>query len=124
MPSSGLLPSPNLPIYIPGRRRMCSFQSRVLTLSSLYSNKLVFSAIIGSVHRECVLLKINPSPVHGLMMGVLRRTGVRLLAGQGSARLQYTQTDSETAYFDFYMLWIFPPSYFRTKYSPAASNGN
>ena len=36
MPSSEDEPSPSLPIYMPGRRRMCSFQSRDLMLSSVY----------------------------------------------------------------------------------------
>src|SRR5579859_4861968 len=37
MPSSLLEPSPNLPMYIPGRRRMCSRQSSDRMLASLYS---------------------------------------------------------------------------------------
>src|ERR1043165_5671157 len=37
MPSSADVPSPNLPIYMPGRRRICSRQSSDLILSSLYS---------------------------------------------------------------------------------------
>src|SRR5688572_32684483 len=43
MPSSGEEPSPNLPIYIPGRSRICSFQSRDLILSSVYSKRLELS---------------------------------------------------------------------------------
>ena len=34
IPSSEVVPSPNFPIYIPGRRRMCSFQSNVTMFSS------------------------------------------------------------------------------------------
>lgn len=36
MPSSGLDPSPSLPMYMPGRRRMCSRQSSDLISSSVY----------------------------------------------------------------------------------------
>src|SRR5574343_465176 len=43
IPSSALLPSPSLPIYIPGRNRMCSRHSRVRILSSVYSNMLLLS---------------------------------------------------------------------------------
>src|SRR5689334_23069287 len=38
MPSSLEEPSPSFPIYIPGRRRMCSRQSSDLILDSLYSS--------------------------------------------------------------------------------------
>ena len=40
MPSSEDEPSPSLPIYMPGRRRMCCFQSRDLIESSLYSEDM------------------------------------------------------------------------------------
>src|SRR5688500_13196111 len=38
MPSSFDEPSPNFPMYIPGRSRICSRQSSDFILASLYSN--------------------------------------------------------------------------------------
>src|SRR5260221_11230738 len=55
MPSSGDEPSPSLPIYIPGRRRICSFQSRDLILSSVYSKRLVVSLVGLLLIGYCVL---------------------------------------------------------------------
>lgn len=43
MPSSALEPLPNLPMYMPGRRRICSRQSRVRMASSVYWGEAWFS---------------------------------------------------------------------------------
>ena len=42
VPSSGEEPSPSLPMYIPGRSRMCSRQSRDLMSASVYSAMAIF----------------------------------------------------------------------------------
>ena len=56
MPSSEDEPSPSLPIYIPGRRRMCCFQSRDLIESSLYSADMCEWSV-GSREWIAVLIK-------------------------------------------------------------------
>src|SRR5579871_2892962 len=49
MPSSFAEPSPSLPMYIPGRKRMCSRQSSDRMLDSLYS---ILSFAISQMRRK------------------------------------------------------------------------
>src|SRR5688572_10994227 len=61
MPSSGVEPSPSLPIYIPGRMRICSFQSRVRIFSSVYW-VMIYGVGVQIYGRKIRYVPITPYP--------------------------------------------------------------
>ncbi len=60
MPSSACEPSPSLPMYMPGRRRMCSRGERVTMASSPYAVLLFSMSDIGIIFRYCGFHRAPP----------------------------------------------------------------